>query len=281
MRATTPSDLAALRFVATGAVLTALLAGCSAAQTSAAPRPLRVRIASAHTAHPLRRLKSASSTTGGAILDHALPPRPGTYRYRWTSDGVTSAFDLTFKTAFATPTFTMQERVFSYKGATSEEEIAWRPAGVFTSGLTIKENGCTYDYNWRPQLTNLIFPLRVGSSWSGESSLTIQGSNYSVDHLSYTERVIRQDRRTINGRTIPVWVIAGSNHRTAFWPSMQSSETVINYFAPAYGLSVYRQYFWHKPDGSTAVSDEVLLDLKPEPAPDTITRPRTSAVANA
>ena len=250
MRRSVPEGIALVVAVIVIAVSVAVVATRNTSKTSSntalsSETPAATREPSSSTPAP------SSATKGGAAVAptkapvtapapaapvHAGapgPPKPGRYEYTETdSNGTkTSTLDIT--------SHGDGRQTEDQDQGNAVDEVAWRPNGKFELATTFGFSNGSVRCDWNPDFVEYRFPLRVGASWSVQTSC--HPNPQSSITLSGTSHVMGRHRVTVGRQSVDTWIVVTDatirfNGTGASFSEMIRDE---DHFAPAYGITVH------------------------------------------
>ncbi len=199
-----------------------------------------------------------SAPTGG--LSQAVPPKPGSYRYRETSGGETSEQTLRITDKGAGRQTEEDGEVTS--------EVAWRDDGKYIVETTFTAQQGGFRCDWDPDVLEYKFPLASGATWRIKNTCTVaQGFSIEIDS---TSRVTGSEKTSAAGQTVDTWIVHSEGTLTFRTPQGSSKQnlTADDRFSPAHGLSVHVSETIRGPDPATGEnvnesSTRELLNLTP------------------
>ena len=216
--------------------------------------------------------KAGSSSGGGpapgasadpASMPAVKMPQPGVYRYKskTTSDGTTEEKDVEAKLEAAGSQGGVTRFRLTQESAQGRQThtLAWAADAVRLERTEIQSPmGGTFDCDWNPDSTELMFPLKTGVTWKVDSSCTVTFNGQSVTlRRTGDYKVTGAVTTTVGGASVKAWVIEGSGS-IAFGPQ-GSSFTSVSRFAPEPGLRIYERI--ETSDGDA--EERTLTNLKP------------------
>lgn len=184
---------------------------------------------------------AGAAGSGGGVDYNALPertgpPRAGVYRYRSKFDGQASFGTFTTRVneeqtsevrfaPAAAPAGETRDRQsseesgssggFNFSGGEDEERV-WRADGMFVvssnfSGESKNEEGgrnVSGECQWQPPLQELAFPLKVGATWSWDSTCQSESDNFKMRrHSQGNSKVTGMKTASVAGKEVRVFVI--------------------------------------------------------------------------
>ncbi|MHB1445877.1 MAG: hypothetical protein ACYCZV_09515 [Acidimicrobiales bacterium] len=195
--------------------------------------------------HSSRASSSSPPPAAGASLGPAQTPgaphapTPGTYQYKSTdSQGAVTQLKVSIKPAPGPAGATDQNLTISSPKGSESSDYAWGASGVMVSSTTLSGQQGSIQCNWNPDVTQYVFPIKVGSQWSSTShcTTTVDGAPTQV---TYTNQVMVSGIARIEeaGQVLDTWVIQRhavlSAKSAAFTFNVDTVTT--EYFAPIDG----------------------------------------------
>lgn len=183
------------------------------------------------------------------------PPQPGLYRYRLSGSPDTGQ-DLWVYPARAAGEGWIQRSQWLAAGGDGSGDViratrSWTGRGVrilrATERTHQREGSCRY----RPPLTELRFPLRVGEQWEGASRCG--------GRISNEMKILRREQVSIAGLPVSTFVIR--------WESTREGERTVRleWFSPDHGVGV--RYVYKVKDGRKSGTVVDLAGVTPDPLP--------------
>jgi hypothetical protein len=168
----------------------------------------------------------------------AKPSRAGTYRYKVTSsDGKTTDATTQVVDKGTSGGETRQVVKLRGQGFDADNDVAWRPDGVYVlvSNVQFGNNQATCD--WNPDTVQLRLPLAAGTTWESSSTCTFTFGTTPVTVVrKVTGRIVELRRVRVAGQVVDVWAIDGTEHVEFAGGSVDSAGTSL--FSPKHGLVV-------------------------------------------
>jgi hypothetical protein len=211
--------------------------GTGAAPSATSPAP---------TTGPNQSPPSGRTSAGAASVPTGTPassgpaPAAGNYKYESTdSKGVVTQLSLAVKTNSTSGSVRQQTLTISSPQGSESNRYTWNPAtGVSVSSTTLSGGSGSVQCNWTPDISQYVFSIHQGSSWSSLShcSTTIAGTPATA---TYDDQATVSGYQPIQvaGQTLNTWVI----HRKAVLTAKSATfDLTINtlsteYFDPANG----------------------------------------------
>lgn len=189
------------------------------------------------------------SGTSGASTAAARPfgaPKPGQYRYRYSTSGGRSEPRseeqvLKIEDLEVSASQVRQSMTLDAKGGSGRQEVVWRSDGNYLMKEGGKSGETEVECDWEPDILNRKLPLAKGAEWSYDTTctFTIQGVNGNR-HRTGKARVTDRRRVDVAGQSVDAFVIDQTFTETAsfgeFTANTESSST--DYFSAEHGLSV-------------------------------------------
>lgn len=198
----------------------ATAAATTAPATGVALTPTRVPATPA--APTQRALAAAPGST--------VPPKPGAYRYRESSESGTTEETVRYADRGGGRQTESDDDAMS--------EIAWRDDGKFVLETTFGQPPEGFRCDWNPDVLEYKLPLATGSSWEIKASCSPgQGLTISIDARS---EVVGSERIRVAGEDVDTWVVRSQGTLTFQTPQGTSTQKVTSddRFSPKHGLSV-------------------------------------------
>ena len=172
------------------------------------------------------------------------PPKPGTYTYRFESEGSATADQSGEESGESTTTVTDVSREGDIVRQTvdisggqfdSTSTVEWRPDRVLVTRSIFRFGGQEADCDWTPDYLQAQLPLREGLTWEGRSSCTVTGFGVPITvERTTSNRVSGLERRRIAGRVLDLWVIESDDRITFSTNEIRSQ--VRSWFSPPLGM---------------------------------------------
>jgi len=188
---------------------------------------------------------SSPPPTTSASLGPAKNPGPpnaptlGSYQYKSTdSQGAVTQLQVSIKLAKGPAGSTDQNLTISSPKGSESSDYAWGPTGVMVSSTTLSGQQGSIQCNWTPDVTQYVFPIRVGSQWKSTSHCTTTVSG-APTQVTYTNQASVSGIARIQeaGQILDTWVIQRhtvlSAKSAAFTFNVDTVGT--EYFAPSDG----------------------------------------------
>lgn len=202
----------------------------------------------------------------GAPQDPGPPvaPRVGVYRYR-TTGGDEGERETTIRVEERGRSGDEVRLTVTIAGgdATITNEETWRPEGVRTLRSAFTFGQQRADCDWEPDVTEAVYPLRPGATWSSDSSCTITfGAATVIVKRTARAEVVDLRRVRVAGEVVDVWAIRRVEQLSG---AGQSGETTaLALFSPKYGIDVDVQGTANG-GGRSGDYRQELLRLQPDP----------------
>ncbi|MHB1854586.1 MAG: hypothetical protein ACYCS2_05975 [Acidimicrobiales bacterium] len=191
---------------------------------------------------PRRRAPPPTSSAG---LGPAKTPGPahaptvGTYQYKSTdANGTVTQLQVSIKPAKGPAGATDQNLTISSPKGSESSDYAWSSTGVMVSSTTLSGQQGSIQCTWSPDVTQYVFPIKVGSTWSSLShcTTTVAGAPTQVTYSDQAS-VTGIARIKEAGQVLDTWVIQRhtvlSAKSAAFTFNVDTTTT--EYFAPSDG----------------------------------------------
>lgn len=193
-----------------------------------------------------------------------VPPRPGTYRYRYRQGGQESISFTVVEDRGRVGEETRQ--VISRKGGGLEttSDLSWRPDGAYVLKTVFALGGGSRDCDWNPDVLRSRLPLAIGVAWEARSSCTFEGIGPSPLVLSYqsTGRVTAVQRVRVAGEVLAVWAIEETEHFDFGGRTVDNTTTTLA--SPRHGVIVKSSTRTRDSGAGEATYELELLNLVPE-----------------
>lgn len=138
-----------------------------------------------------------------------VPPRAGTYRYRYLQGGQESTSVTRVEDRGRVGDEIRQVVTRQGGGLDTTSDLSWRPDGAYVTKTVFTLGGASRSCDWEPDVLRSRLPLAVGVSWEARSSCTLEGIGPTPLVLGYqsTGRVTALKRVRVAGQTVDVWAI--------------------------------------------------------------------------
>jgi hypothetical protein len=225
----------------------------------------------ASTAAPATTAPPAPTTTAAPLEDlgtpsdpgPATPPKAGTYRYK-VSGGDGEKETTTVITDTGSSGSERRQQVKLRGGdLDADNDVAWRPDGVFVLSTVITFGQSKGTCDWNPDTVQLKLPIAAGTTWESASTCNMTGLTPTPIPVSrkVTGKVLELRRVRIAGQAVDVWAIEGTER---FEGGGQSGEKRgVALFSPKHGIVVSESGTATTPNGPVDYRSDVQ-NLEPE-----------------
>jgi len=188
---------------------------------------------------------SSSAPTANASLGPAQTPgpphapTPGSYQYKSTdSQGAVTQLQVSVKTTGGSGGSTDQNLTISSPKGSESSDYTWAASGVMVNSTTLSGQQGSIQCKWSPDVTQYVFPIKVGSQWNSTShcTTTVAGAPAQVTYVNQVS-VTGIARIKEAGQVLDTWVIqrhAVLSAKSATFTFNVDTVTT-EYFAPSDG----------------------------------------------
>jgi len=133
---------------------------------------------------------------------------------------------------------TYQNLTISSPKGSESSDYGWGTDGVMVSSTTLSGQQGSIQCNWKPDVTQYVFPIQVGTAWNSTSKCTTSVNGVPT-MVTYTNQATVSGIARIQeaGQVLDTWVIQRhtvlSAQSTAFTFNVDTTST--EYFAPSDG----------------------------------------------
>jgi hypothetical protein len=194
----------------------------------------------------------ASAAGTAASPEGARPPRAGTYTYRLesTRDGESDEreTDAVIEDLGRGDEGVRRRVTLETEQGTVRNDLSWGARRVLLERTTMQFGPQELDCRWEPAIEQYRLPLGPGQKWEADSrcSTTVLGQPAELRRRTITE-VTGQERLTIGGRDVEVWILTSRERTNAKGGSAAQPFDVVwdaestTWFAPGAGLLVRQE----------------------------------------
>lgn len=193
-----------------------------------------------------------------------VPPRAGTYRYRYRQAGQESISLTRVEDGGRDAAETRQTVSRKGGGFDATSDLSWRPDGVYVLKTVFVLAGGSRQCDWDPDVLRSRLPLAAGVSWEARSSCTFEGIGPTPLVLTYrsTGRVAGVQRVRVAGEVLDVWAVEETESFDFGGRTVDNVTTTLA--SPRHGLIVKSSTRTRDSGAGESSYDLDLINLVPE-----------------
>lgn len=193
-----------------------------------------------------------------------VPPRAGTYRYRYRQAGQESTSLTRVEDGGRDEAETRQRVSRKGGGFDATSDLSWRADGVYVLNTVFALAGGSRQCDWDPDVLRSRLPLAVGTSWEARSSCTFEGIGPTPLVLTYrsTGRVAGVQRVRVAGEVLDVWAVEETESFDFGGRTVDNTTTTLA--SPRHGLIVKSSTRTRDSGAGESSYDLDLINLVPE-----------------